>query len=85
MLGSRQGVLAGDVELIVVHIVQEHVHAAQVVRRNVDLLAVEALPDILETQDLRRLQEQGTGTAGRIYQDVIFDTMPICARGPETA
>lgn len=81
MLGSRQGVLAGDVELIVVHIVQEHVHAAQVVRRNVDLLAVEALPDILETQDLRRLQQQGAGTTGRICNQCNFDTKkrPICA------
>ena len=29
-------------------------------------------------------QEAGR-TAGRIYQDVIFDTKPICTNSPETA
>ena len=56
----------GDIELIKINIVQEHIDTAQVVGRQVDFLTEEALPDILFAQNFRRLQQQGAGAAGRV-------------------
>ena len=56
----------GDVELLVVHIVQEHVDAAQVVGGEVDLLPVEALAHLVVAQHLDEVEQQGAGTAGRV-------------------
>ena len=52
------GVAVGNVELLEVHVVQEHVDPAQVVRREVDLLAEVALADLAGAQDLVELQQQ---------------------------
>ena len=35
--------------------------------------------------ELRALDEHTAGAAAGIYQDVIFDTKPICTISPETA
>jgi hypothetical protein len=62
-----QGVAVGDVELLEVHVVQEHVDPREVVGGQVDLLPVEALPDVLLAEHLGELQQQrpGPGTPGR--------------------
>ena len=54
----KQGVAVRDVELLVVHIVQEHVDASQIVGGQVDLLPVETLAHILFAQHLGELQQQ---------------------------
>ena len=56
----------GDVELLVVDVVQEHVDPAQVVGREVDLLAEEPEPDIAVAEHPRELQEQRPRAAGRV-------------------
>ena len=53
---------------------QEHIDAAEVVSGQVDLLTVEASLDIILAQHFFHLQQQRTGAAGRVYQDLIFDT-----------
>ncbi len=42
MLGRNQRIFVGDVELIKINIVQEHIDTAQVVGRQVDFLTEEA-------------------------------------------
>ncbi len=55
-VGFGQGVAQLHVELIVVHIVQEHVHASQVEGRVVDLLTKEAvLNEVVISSELFRL------------------------------
>ncbi len=66
MLGRNQRIFVGDVELIKINIVQEHIDTAQVVGRQVDFLSEEALTDILFAQNLRRFQQQRAGAAGRV-------------------
>ena len=53
-----QRVAVGDVELLVVHIVQEHVDAAQVVGGQVDFLPVEPLTYCIVAQDFGEVQQQ---------------------------
>ena len=72
VLGIDQRVTVGNVEMVVVHIVQEHVDAAQVVRGQVLLLAEKPLPDFILAQHLDRLQQQGTRTARRVVDLVHF-------------
>lgn len=51
-----QRVIAGDVKLIVTHIMQEHIDAAQVIGGDVDFLPVVADTDALRPQNLGGLQ-----------------------------
>ena len=70
-------ILSGDA-------VEEHVHPGEVVRRGVELLAI--IADVIR---LRRVafgvEEQRPRAHARVYQDAIFDTMPVCGISPETA
>ena len=66
MLGRNQRIFVGDVELIKINIVQEHIDTAQVVGRQVDFLTEEALTHILLAQNLSRLQQQRAGAASRV-------------------
>jgi RecA/RadA recombinase len=59
-------VAVGDVELLVVDVVQEHVDAREVVGRQVDLLAVEALPHVVLAEHLGELQQQRARAARRV-------------------
>ena len=70
MLGRGQSILAGDIELVKAHIVEEHIDAAQVIGGDVDLLPKEAIADGVSAQHLFRLQQQGAGTAGGIVDFV---------------
>ena len=69
-----QRVIAGDVKLIVAHIMQEHIDAAQVIGGDVDFLPVVADTDALRPQNLGGLQQQGARAAGRVYKNAVFDT-----------
>ncbi len=64
--GIGQRVAVGDVELLVVDVVQEHVDPAQVVGREVDLLAEEPQPHVVAAEHLRELQQQRPRAAGRV-------------------
>ena len=66
MVGRGQCVAAVDVKLVVVDVVQEHVDAAKVVSGDVDFLPKEAHTYVLLAQQLGKLQQQGTRTAGRV-------------------
>ena len=66
MLRIRQGILTGNGELIEADLMEEHVDAAEVVGRDIDLLAEEAVLDTVLAEDLHRLQQQGAGTAGGV-------------------
>ena len=66
MHGVGERVAARDVELIEADVVQEHIDAAQVVRRGVDLLPVEALAHAVHAQDLGELQQQRARAAGGV-------------------
>ena len=85
MLRIRQGILTGNGELIEADLMEEHVDAAEVIGRDIDLLAIEAVLDAILAEDLHRFQQQGAGTAGRVYLMVVFDTSPICTLSPEAA
>ena len=58
MLRRKQRILACYVELVIVDVVQEHIDSAQVICREIDFLAEEALADIVLSQYLRGLQQQ---------------------------
>ena len=53
---------------------QEHIDAAEVVGRDIDLLPIKALPDVAGAENFRRFQKQRTGTAGGVNKDAVFDT-----------
>ena len=67
-----QGVAVGNVELLVVDVVQEHVDPAQVVGGQVDLLAKEPLTHVFLAQHLGELQQQRTRAARRVVHLVHF-------------
>ena len=76
MLGADQRIAVGDVKFVVVNIVQEHIDAAEVVGRDIDLLPIKTLPDIAGAENFRCFQKQRTGTAGRI-----IDLVDLCLSG----
>ena len=61
----RKGIPQRDVEVREVDVVQEHVDAAQVVRRQVDLLT-KVLTAARRPEKLRELQEQGPRARARV-------------------
>jgi hypothetical protein len=61
-----EGVAVGDVELLEVDVVQEHVDPAQVVGGQVDLLAEVALADVVVAQDLVELEQKRTRPTGGV-------------------
>lgn len=60
MLRVRERVAVREVELLVGHVVQEHVDAREVVGVEVDLLA-EVAADLALAEDLLELQEERAG------------------------
>ena len=72
MLRICQRVLTGNVEFIKFDVVQKHIDAAQVVRCDVDFLSKEAVAHGIPSQHLFCLQQQRTGTAGRVIYLVDF-------------
>lgn len=58
MLRIRQGVLAGDIELVKLNTVQEHIDAAEIVRSQVYLLPEVAHGHTLIAQNLLCFQKE---------------------------
>ena len=72
MLRRKEGVAQREVELRIVHIVQEEVHARQVVGGVVDFLPEEAFFDDVLVKLFFRLQEQAARAAGGVVDFVDF-------------
>ena len=72
MLRIGQRVLTGNVEFVKFNVVQEHIDAAQVVRCDVDFLSKETIAHGIPSQHLFCLQQQRTGTTGRVIYLVDF-------------
>ena len=72
MLRIGQRILTGNVEFVKFDVMQEHIDTAQVVRCNVDFLPKEAIAHGIPSQHLFCLQQQRTGTAGRVIYLVDF-------------
>ena len=75
MLRIQQGVLVGNIKLVKVNIMQEHVDTAKVICSQVDFLTIKALPHIFFTEYLRHFQKQRAGTAGGVRCPNKNDTM----------
>ena len=69
-MGFAQRIAELDVELVVVDVVQEHVHPRQVVGSVVELLPEEAIFDDMGVKVLFGLQEQRAGAASRVVNFV---------------
>ncbi len=70
MLGVEQRIALLNVEMVVIHIVQKHVHAAEVVSLEVNLLTEKALTHILCPQHTVEVEQQRTRTTGRVVHFV---------------
>ena len=81
MLWREKCILAGDIELIVVNVVQEHVDTAEVVGGKVNLLTIETLTHIVLAEYLCRLQEQRPRTASRVIDLIDFALAKSCQTG----
>lgn len=75
VFGVGEGVPVGNVKLVIVNVVEEHVDPAEVVGGQVDLLAKETLAHHIPAQDLGSLQQQGAGPAGGVRCHTEIDTM----------
>ena len=75
-LRIEQRVAQRDVELIVVHIVQEHVHPRQVVGGVVDLLPEESFLYLVRIKLLLRLQEERPRATRRVV-DLVHLPKPM--------
>ncbi|MBT9151379.1 MAG: hypothetical protein DDT40_01572 [candidate division WS2 bacterium] len=51
---------------------EKHIDAAEVVGGDVNLLTVKAQPDVFLAENFGKIQEQGTGTAGRVIDFIDF-------------
>ena len=58
MLWCGQSIFAGNIKLIELDIVQEHVDPTEVVSRDIDLLAKEAIADLIATKDFFSFQKK---------------------------
>jgi hypothetical protein len=76
-VGIGEGVAQLDVELVVVHVVQEHVHPRQVVGGVVDFLPEEPFLDDVGVEVLLGLEQQGAGTGGGVV-DLVDAGLPLC-------
>ena len=76
VFGVGEGVPVGNVKLVVVDVVEEHVDPAEVVGGQVDLLAKETLAHHIPAQDLGSLQQQGAGATGGVVDFVDLALVP---------
>ena len=58
VLGIDKGILMGDIELVVVNIMQEHIDPTKVIGSQIDFLAEKALADVILAKDFGCLQQQ---------------------------
>ena len=72
MLRIDQRVSPGNVKLVIINVVQEHIDTAKIVVRQIDLLSEETLPDIVLAEDLRKFQQQRSASASRVINLVDF-------------
>ena len=85
MLRRQQGIFMGNVKLIKINVMQEHIDTAEVVCSQVNFLTVKSLTDILFAKNFRRFQKQRTRTASRVYVLTDFDTIEKAFSGAKAA
>ena len=85
MLWREKCILAGDIELIVVNVVEEHIYTAEVVSSEVDFLTIEALTNIVLAEYLCRFEQQRTRTASRVIYLIDFGLAESRQTGKEFA
>lgn len=76
VLRVGQSIAQCDVELVLIDIVQEHVHSCQVVCGTVYFLTEEAFIDSVRFQILLRLKQQRTRTASRVV-NLVDGALPM--------
>lgn len=81
MLRRQQGIFMGNVKLVKVNVMQEHIDTAKVICSQVDFLTVKALTDILFAEDFRCFQKQRTRTASRVIYLVDLHFSSNCHSG----
>ena len=64
-----------NIKLGIVHIMQEHIDAAQVVRRDIDFLPIEAITNGVLPQHLFSFQKERSAPTCRISKVSVFDTI----------
>ncbi len=72
MLGFCKRVFVGDIKLIVIDVVQEHIDTAKVVSRQVYFLTEKALPHVFFSENFSEFQKQRTRTASGIVNLIDF-------------
>lgn len=75
MLRTDQRIFTGDVEFIEADIMQEHIDAAEIVRRDIDFLPVEAITNSVLPQHLFGFQKERSAPTCRISKVSVFDTI----------
>ena len=85
MLRIQQRIFMGNVKLVKINIMQEHIDTAKVICSQVDFLTIKALTDILFAENFRRFQKQRTRTTGRVYVPTDFDTKGKALSGAKAA
>ena len=85
MLWREKCILAGDIKLVVVNVVQEHIDTAEVVGGKVNLLTIETLTHIVLAEYLCRFEQQRTRTASRVIDLIDFGLSESCQTGEELA
>lgn len=72
LINTSKRVFVGDIEFIVIDVVQEHIDTAKVVCRQVYFLSEKALPHVFFAENFCKLQQKRTRTASRIVNFIDF-------------
>ena len=76
MLRFQQRVFQTDVEIVVVHVMQEHIDATEVIGGGIDFLSEVFQVWILLANSLGKLQQQRAGAAGRVVDLLDIGIIP---------
>ncbi|MBT9169354.1 MAG: hypothetical protein DDT19_02713 [Syntrophomonadaceae bacterium] len=58
MQWTRERIAKANIKLVVVDVMEEHINAAEVISGDVDLLPIEAQPDIFLAEYLRKIEQK---------------------------
>ena len=72
MLGLCQRIFVGNVELVVIDVVQKHIDTAEVVRCQIDFLTEKALPHVFFAENFCKLQKERAAAASGIVHLIDF-------------
>ena len=61
MLRIDQRIPMRDIEFIITNIMQKHIDPTEIIRRNVDLLAIKALTNVFPAKNFGRFEKERSG------------------------